>query len=50
MDLGAIGAASAKVLTISDVLSARESEPRDSRGLFEEWESIPGSVRGLLMT
>lgn len=51
IDLGSIGAESSKVLTIADVLSTRESEMLaeggdiGQQGWFDEWESIPGSVR-----
>lgn len=45
IDLGTIGAEKAKVLTIADVLNAREHEPNQNQSLFdfEEWESIAGT-------
>jgi hypothetical protein len=48
IDLGTVGAEDAKVLTIADVLNAREQELATNKALFdfEEWESIVGTVRG----
>ncbi|KAG7394699.1 Dual specificity protein phosphatase 23 [Phytophthora boehmeriae] len=45
IDLSAVGAEDAKVLTIADVLNAREQELMTNKGLmdFEEWESISGT-------
>ncbi|KAG1703549.1 hypothetical protein DVH05_007494 [Phytophthora capsici] len=45
IDLGTIGAEDAKVLTIADVLNAREQELATNKALFdfEEWESIAGT-------
>ncbi|OWZ18997.1 putative mitochondrial protein [Phytophthora megakarya] len=45
IDLGTIGAEDAKVLTIADVLNAREQELAINTALvdFEEWESIAGT-------
>ncbi|KAE8877594.1 hypothetical protein PF005_g15216 [Phytophthora fragariae] len=45
IDLGTVGAEDAKVLTIADVLNAREQELATNKALFdfEEWESIAGS-------
>ncbi|POM74932.1 Hypothetical protein PHPALM_8026, partial [Phytophthora palmivora] len=45
IDLGTIGAEDAKVLTIADVLNAREQELATNTALvdFEEWESIAGT-------
>lgn len=47
IDLGTVGAEDAKVLTIADVLNARELELATNKALFdfEEWESIAGTVR-----
>ncbi|KAG7382551.1 Dual specificity protein phosphatase 23 [Phytophthora pseudosyringae] len=45
IDLGTVGAEDAKVLTIADVLNARELELATNKTLFdfEEWESIDGT-------
>ncbi|KAE8977090.1 hypothetical protein PR003_g24981 [Phytophthora rubi] len=45
IDLGTVGAEDAKVLTIADVLNAREQELATNKALFdfEEWESIAGT-------
>ncbi|KAG3102975.1 hypothetical protein PI124_g9181 [Phytophthora idaei] len=45
IDLGTIGAEDAKVLTIADVLNAREQKLATNKALFdfEEWESIAGT-------
>lgn len=46
IDLETIGAETTRVLTIADVLSSREQHVANhSAELFEEWESISGSVR-----
>ncbi|KAL4094593.1 hypothetical protein PRIC1_010251 [Phytophthora ramorum] len=45
IDLGTVGAEDAKILTIADVLNAREQELATNKALFdfEEWESIVGT-------
>ncbi|KAL4168494.1 hypothetical protein KRP22_011893 [Phytophthora ramorum] len=45
IDLGTVGAEDAKILTIADVLNAREQELATNKALFdfEEWESIIGT-------
>ncbi|RLN32533.1 hypothetical protein BBJ28_00022942, partial [Nothophytophthora sp. Chile5] len=45
IDLSTVGAEDAKVLTIADVLNAREQELTTNKALvdFEEWESISGT-------
>lgn len=46
IDLSTIGAETTRVLTIADVLNAREQQVVNGPSTsFEEWESIPGSVR-----
>ena len=47
IDLGTVGAEDAKILTIADVLNAREREIATNKTLldFEEWESIRGTVK-----
>lgn len=46
IDLSTIGAETTRVLTIADVLNTREQQVANGPSTsFEEWESLPGSVR-----